>query len=245
MAFMMRASRRDQIAMIKIAGQDVPSPNAAAAAKAASQQGADAAGADAASPAVRHAVVEYSATGKRVSVGTISAEAGSFFVDGRRISLDELFYQLQVQHLTNVDNALSDRLKELQGRNDQTKQYNELLEELRVITPSDSESTVQDTDVPSGATTSFSKWKQDFEDRYGYDITTKLSFNFPSGGANQTQITQWVETVKSKISTLNSDNQISQLQIERLNNQRNEILQGLSTFNKSKTETATTIVRNF
>ncbi|MCY4505222.1 MAG: hypothetical protein OXB87_04520, partial [Hyphomicrobiales bacterium] len=61
---MTRASRRDQIAMIKIAGQDVPSPNAAAAAKAASQQGADAAGADAASPAVRHAVVEYSATGK-------------------------------------------------------------------------------------------------------------------------------------------------------------------------------------
>ena len=233
--------------MIKIAGQDVPPPAPPAAA------GAAGAGAqtDAAktpsdpSPAVKHAVVEYSSTGERVSVGTISAKNGAFFVDGRRISLDELFYQLQVQHLTNIDNALSDRLKELQGRNDQTKQYNELLEQLRVISPKDSESTVQDTDVPAGANKSFAKWKQDFEDRYGYDITKKLSFNFPSGGVNQTQTTQWIETVKSKISTLNSDNQISQLQIERLNNQRNEILQGLSTFNKSKTETATTIVRNF
>lgn len=230
--------------MIKIAGQDVPAPAASSAAAAAAAHRQAQGEADA-SPAVKHAVVEYSSTGQRVSVGTISAKNGSFFVDGRRISLDELFYQLQVQHLTNIDTALADRLKELQGRNDQTKQYNELLEQLRVISPKDSDSTVQDTDVPAGAKTSFSKWKQDFEDRYGYDITTKLAFNFPSGGVNQTQVTQWIETVKSKISTLNSDNQISQLQIERLNNQRNEVLQGLSTFNKSKTETATTIVRNF
>jgi len=169
------------------------------------------------------------------SVGGVQVHNGKWFVAGQEVTYDDVYFAVRVNQVANIDTNLNDYVGVIQKNNAKVKQANEFLSTLRTYKPTSTSATVSLSDLQ--------KIRNSFSSLYGYDPATRFDLKM-TAAAGQTSFDTWIETVKSAVSDLQSDNQTAQLKMERLNNQRSEVLEGLTSFTKGQSQTGASISRN-
>jgi hypothetical protein len=167
--------------------------------------------------------------------GGVQVHNGKWYVAGQEVTYDDVYFAVRVNQVANIDTNLNDYVSVIQKNNAKVKQANEFLTTLRTYKPTSTSATVSLSDL--------SKIRNSFSSLYGYDPSTRFDLKMTAAGG-QTSFDSWIETVKSAISDLQSDNQTAQLKMERLNNQRSEVLEGLTSFTKGQSQTSASISRN-
>lgn len=169
------------------------------------------------------------------SVGGVQVHNGKWFVAGQEVTYDDVYFAVRVNQVANIDTNLNDYVGVIQKNNAKVKQANEFLSTLRTYKPTSTSATVSLSDLQ--------KIRNSFSSLYGYDPATRFDLKMTAAGG-QSSFDTWIETVKSAVSDLQSDNQTAQLKMERLNNQRSEVLEGLTSFTKGQSQTGASISRN-
>jgi hypothetical protein len=62
--------------------------------------------------------------------------------------------------------------------------------------------------------------------------------------SNYLKFETWIEEGKQYVSQKDTDNQIAQQKLEQMNNRRSEVLEGLTSFTKSQSQTGQSMSRN-
>ena len=202
------------------------------------------------------AAVGFEAT-KAGGVG-ILVENGRFYFGGVSVPQRTVFFAVRLNQIDNLEKSIAARLGEINESNDKVRQANEFLEALRASRPADSESKVN---IGTGTTweelsdQNWETWVGQFEDNYGYDpfaeFTTYDDFADVAGGtgvsSKELTYNAWdaiIEAVKARVSSINSENQIKQVSLERLNNQRSEVTDAISKNTSAYGQTETGIAQN-
>jgi hypothetical protein len=167
--------------------------------------------------------------------GGVQVHNGKWYVAGQEVTYDDVYFAVRVNQVANIDTNLNDYVSVIQKNNAKVKQANEFLTTLRTYKPTSTSATVSLSDL--------TKIRNSFSSLYGYDPSTRFDLKMTAAGG-QTSFDSWIETVKSAVSDLQSDNQTAQLKMERLNNQRSEVLEGLTSFTKGQSQTSASISRN-
>lgn len=170
-----------------------------------------------------------------VQTGGVQVHNGKWYVAGQEVTYDDVYFAVRVNQAANIDTNLNDYVGEIQKNNAKVKQANEFLSTLRTYKPTSTSATVSLSDLQ--------KIRNSFSSLYGYDPSTRFDLKM-TAAAGQTSFDTWIDTVKNAVSDLQSDNQTAQLKMERLNNQRSEVLEGLTSFTKGQSQTGASISRN-
>ena len=179
----------------------------------------------------------YKATTIIKGLGKVTNDEDGFVQNGKKVNLSTLMMNLMLQRVQSVDGVLSGMINQMNQNNVDTKNLNDFLEQLRNMRPTSADGTVS-RDTMSKAE---SKTYEDSGDlRVMPRITWGLDLNKDS--YTQSQIDQLIEVVKSKISTVNSNQQMEQIKLEKYNNVRNESMQLVSTVMKSESQVMQSIL---
>lgn len=191
--------------------------------------------------------------------GLLSVD-GEWFINGQKIPLEEAYYAVRVNQLSNLERNIALSLTDIQDKNEDIRQANEFLTALRAFKPEDSESSRAKSERVAGLKTeittnsqgeSIHTFAKQWEQIHGYDPFAKFVSTTPGGQDDVSQsipyntIDAWIASVKSKVSSFNSDNSILQIKMEKLNNQRSEVLEGLTSFTKSGNQISSSVGRAF
>lgn len=190
--------------------------------------------------------------------GGILVENGRFYFGGVSVPQRTVFFAVRLNQIDNLEKSIAARLGEINESNDKVRQANEFLEALRASRPADSESKVNigtNTTWEELSDQTWETWVGQFEDNYGYDpfaeFTTYENFADVAGGtgvsSKELTYNAWdaiIEAVKARVSSINSENQIKQVSLERLNNQRSEVTDAISKNTSAYGQTETGIAQN-
>ncbi len=181
----------------------------------------------------------YRATTLIEGLGKVTNEDGGFVQNGKKVNLSTLMMNLMLQRVQSVDGVLSGMINQMNQNNVDTKNLNNFLEQLREMRPTTSDGTVS-KDTMSTAE------KKTYDDSGSQKVSPATTWDLDLGKDSYTQgqIDQLIEVVKSKISTVNSNQQMEQIKLEKYNNVRNESMQLVSTVMKADTQSVQSIVHN-
>ncbi len=181
----------------------------------------------------------YKATTIIKGLGKVTNEDGGFVQNGKKVNLSTLMMNLMLQRVQSVDGVLSGMINQMNQNNVDTKNLNDFLEQLREMRPTSSDGTVS-KDTMSKAE------KKTYDDSGSQHVGPAITWNLDldKDSYTQGQIDQLIEVVKSKISTVNSNQQMEQIKLEKYNNVRNESMQLVSTVMKADTQSVQSIVHN-
>ena len=172
------------------------------------------------------------------SIGEVADVDGSFLQDGNKANLSTLMMNLMLNRVHSVDDVLSGMINQMDANNVSTQNLNNFLEQLREMRPKSADSTISKDRM----TMAEDKTYKDSGNKVSPSKTWGLDLNKES--YTQGQIDQLIEVVKSKISTVNSNQQMEQIKLQKYNNVRNESMQMVSTLIKSQMQSLQSIVNN-
>ena len=181
----------------------------------------------------------YKATTIIKGIGKVTNNDDGFVQNGKKVNLSTLMMNLMLQRVQSVDGVLSGMINQMNQNNVDTKNLNNFLEQLREMRPKSTSGTVS-RDTMSKAEDKI--YKDSGNLRVMPRITWGLDLNKDS--YTQSQIDQLIEVVKSKISTVNSNQQMEQIKLEKYNNVRNESMQLVSTVMKAEQQSGQSIINN-
>lgn len=173
------------------------------------------------------------------SIGSTSGVTrvdNTFYQDGKKATVDMLVTNLMTKRVEAVDGLLADLLSEMHDNNIKTTRLNELLGGLRAERPLSENGTVSHENVMAKI--------NDIKQKYGVDPVKDWGVEVPDGDLNQSQVDTMIESIKSKISSVNSNQQMTQIKVEKYNNVRNEAMQLVSTMMKTLNDILQSIIRN-
>lgn len=169
--------------------------------------------------------------------GGVKNVNGHWYVNGQQLSLLDVYMAVRVNQVANFDDSLNIYISELNDNNKLVKACNDWLNTLRSGKP---EKTDIDGTISAAQGTAFSaKW--------GYD---PLSTFMPQYGSalpltgKQLTWDKWIETTKSYVDAKDTENQTVQQKLEQMTNRRSEVLEGLTSFAKSQSQTGSSFARN-
>ncbi|MCC9620358.1 hypothetical protein LPB41_01530 [Thalassospira sp. MA62] len=183
------------------------------------------------------------------------------------MNMEEMMMLVQAERANNLESQMADQIKEIQSRNEQVRQLNDLLSSLRAVRPSG--------DNPD-------KWanlganKQEAREIITQlaDAGVKIDLQLPgdgsmdslrgypnvnvtsSGGdrinepgtgkfdAKQKTIDTWINDIKGKIDGLNSTGQLDMIRMQSLMNKRNQAFDTLSNTLQKIQKSLDTVVGN-
>ena len=189
------------------------------------------------------------------SGGGIKAVNGRWYVNGQEVSLLDVYMAVRVNQVANFDDSLALYMEELKANNKLVKAANQFLAVLRALKPSNTSQQVTGSSVLAAVISSV--------DNAGLG----LSASSPSGGSafatfapiaaktldeaseqsagyNYLKFETWIEEAKQFVSQKDTENQIAQQKLEQITNRRNEVLEGLTSFIKSQSQTGQSMSRN-
>ena len=172
------------------------------------------------------------------NIGEVSDVADTLLQDGKKANLSTLVMNLMLQRVHSVDGVLSGMINQMDANNVSTQNLNNFLEQLREMRPKSADGTISKDRM----TMAEDKTYKDSGNKVSPRTTWGLDLNKDS--YTQGQIDQLIEIVKSKISTINSNQQMEQIKMQKYNNVRNESMQMVSTFIKSQMQSLQSIVNN-
>lgn len=182
--------------------------------------------------------------------GGIKSVNGNWFINGQEVSLLDAYMAVRVNQVANFDDSLNIYIAELNRNNQWIKAANDWLSILRAAKPGG--------DGLDGAVISRQTFL-DFEARWGFNaiVTFMPQFNFGSVNYYDAgwQGLQWtapyakkydaaIDNLKGLIDSKDTENQTVQQKLEQMTNRRSEVLDGLTSFAKSQTQTGSVFARN-
>lgn len=165
--------------------------------------------------------------------GGVKNVNGHWYVNGQQLSLLDVYMAVRVNQVANFDDSLNIYISELNDNNKKVKACNDWLNTLRSGKPTN---TTDTPGVPSTAS---------FIAHWGYDPITAFmpaATNLTSG--NQQRWDTWIEATKSYVDAKDTENQTVQQKLEQMTNRRSEVLEGLTSFAKSQSQTGSSFARN-
>ncbi len=184
------------------------------------------------------------------TIATVTSKDGSFYSGDSKTNLSTLMMNLMIHRVQSVDGVLSGMINEMNDNNRQTKLMNDYLAGLRDLRPTKSAGTVSHSNLFS-LVVKIKRHSVDADHPRGTDIDKAWGLNLNSTDPNirnktytQSEIDQKIEIMKSKISGVNSNQQMAQIKLEKYNNVRNESMQMVSTIMKSSTQLLQSIINN-
>lgn len=174
------------------------------------------------------------------SGGGIKTVNGKWYVNGQEVSLLDVYMAVRVNQVSNFDDSLALYMDELKANNKLVKAANDWLARIRTLKPTDTSNSVAWSSVASAANS--------FSSTYGY----LPSLFMPTGWAsvnsassyNYLKFDTWIEECKQYVSQKDTDNQIAQQKLEQMTNRRSEVLEGLTSFIKSQSQSGQSMSRN-
>ena len=176
--------------------------------------------------------------------GGVKTVNGHWYVNGQQLSLLDAYMAIRVNQVANFDDSLNIYIAELNNNNRLVKGANDWLATLRNKKP-------QATTGGGGVAAAE---RQSFSARWGYDPvavfqpkdvgTTGVGDYFNAGDPAYKKFDTWIETVKGYVDAKDTSNQTVQQKLEQMTNRRSEVLDGLTSFAKSQTQTGSSFARN-
>ena len=172
--------------------------------------------------------------------GGIKSVNGNWFINGQEVSLLDAYMAVRVNQVANFDDSLNIYIAELNANNSLIKAANEWLALLRQYKPSKDD---QDGIIPSAKI-------QEIVDKWGLDPIATFHQNTDTWNGGEWRRTGFklfdsqIDTVKGYIDGKDTDNQTVQQKLEQMTNRRSEVLDGLTSFAKSQTQTGSVFSRN-
>jgi hypothetical protein len=187
--------------------------------------------------------------------GGIIHTNGHWYVNGQRISLNQLNFTLRANQYSEIDTEIADQLTQVQLNNEKAKKA-QAFKGVWDLVKADLDNGTLSHDGSgnfSGATISgTSKYiaGTDYASVYAAaqsaDLETLAPKFFAKNGHTVTNetIDDLLSEVGAFLSANSSDNQVAQQRLERLNNQRIAVLEGLTSFTKGQSDSFNQISRN-
>ena len=184
--------------------------------------------------------------------GGIKNVNGHWFVNGQQVSLLDIYMSVRVNQVSNFDDSLAIYMEELKANNKLVKAANEWLAKIRSLKPSDTTSTVSWGTIRTAALVFYSSLGYNPMKKF---MPTSWATGVAAGDAadnnvndgttsNYLKFETWIEEGKQYVSQKDTDNQIAQQKLEQMNNRRSEVLEGLTSFTKSQSQTGQSMARN-
>ncbi|MBC05424.1 MAG: hypothetical protein CMO10_03930 [Thalassospira sp.] len=166
--------------------------------------------------------------------------------------MEEMMMLVQAERASNLESQMADQIKEIQSRNEQVRQLNDLLSSLRAVRPSgdnpdkwavlgsnrqESRETIRALAEAGVPVTIQLLDDGSLDDLKGLpNVTVKtthgdgISDEYGSNGydAQQKTIDTWINDIKGKIDGLNSTGQLDMIRMQSLMNKRNQAFDTLS-----------------
>ncbi len=167
------------------------------------------------------------------------AETDRFILDGESLTVAELVYQVMAKAATRAAEALAVSLQSLQDANKNAEQANEWLSKMNDLSPEGGpESTVDAQKIIQA--------EKEFQDKYGFDPFEKYSIQKPEasdGAYTQSKMEKIVEGTKSYMSTISSNQQAIQLDLQVRTSQMNDANQAASSTYHGISQVSSGIIR--
>ncbi|MBC05423.1 hypothetical protein [Thalassospira sp.] len=167
------------------------------------------------------------------------------------MGMEEMMMLVQAERASNLESQMADQIKEIQSRNEQVRQLNDLLSSLRAVRPSGDN---PDKWADLGANKSQAREivrqlaeqgvkidlqlpgdgsMDDLRGLPNVNVTSSADgrINEPGTGkfdAQQKTIDTWINDIKGKIDGLNSTGQLDMIRMQSLMNKRNQAFDTLS-----------------
>lgn len=171
--------------------------------------------------------------------GGIKNVNGHWFINGQQVALLDVYMAVRVNQVANFDDSLNIYIEELNSNNTLVKQANDWLAKLRSLKPADTTTQV----TWSHVTTKGLEWRSTFN-QANYTPQSVFMPNANTTTGNYQRVDTWIEEVKSYVDAKDSDNQTVQQKLEQMTNRRSEVLEGLTSFVKSQSQTGQSFARN-
>jgi len=205
----------------------------------------------------------YARESSKLSVndgGGIKNVNGHWFINGQQVSLLDVYMSVRVNQVSNFDDSLAIYMEELKANNKLVKAANEWLAKIRSMKPTSTSDTVSWGAIRTAALAFYSSysfnpmkafmptsWAQGVG---GGNACEAYASQAPTPGnkddttSNYLKFETWIEEGKQYVSQKDTDNQIAQQKLEQMNNRRSEVLEGLTSFTKSQSQTGQSMSRN-
>ena len=171
--------------------------------------------------------------------GGIKTSNGNWYINGVEVSLLDAYMSIRVNQVANFDDALNVYIGELTENNRLIKAANEWMTILRTDKPTTDTGTkpVSAADI------------QAFIDLWGVNPLITFEGRASWNGAAYTltgfkAVDAQIDNVKGYVDGKDTDNQTVQQKLEQMTNRRSEVLDGLTSFSKSQTQTGAVFARN-
>jgi hypothetical protein len=171
--------------------------------------------------------------------GGIKNVNGHWFINGQQVALLDVYMAVRVNQVANFDDSLNIYIEELNSNNTLVKQANDWLAKLRSLKPADTTTQVTWTQVTDKGLL----WSSTFN-QANYTPQSVFMPNANTTTGNYQRVDTWIEEVKSYVDAKDSDNQTVQQKLEQMTNRRSEVLEGLTSFVKSQSQTGQSFARN-
>lgn len=184
--------------------------------------------------------------------GGIKNVNGHWFVNGQQVSLLDIYMSVRVNQVSNFDDSLAIYMEELKANNKLVKAANEWLAKVRSMKPTDTSSSVTWGAIRTAALVFYSSlgynpMKMFMPTAFGQGVAAGDAANNSGNDGQQSNYLKfetWIEEGKQYVSQKDTDNQIAQQKLEQMNNRRSEVLEGLTSFTKSQSQTGASMSRN-
>jgi hypothetical protein len=170
--------------------------------------------------------------------GGIKNVNGHWYINGQQVALLDVYMAVRVNQVANFDDAVNIYIEELNSNNTLVKQANDWLAKMRKLKPDNTTDSVAWTAVTAQA----ASWQSTWGTAYNPASVFMPNANQTTGKADR--VDTWIEEVKSYVDSKDSDNQTVQQKLEQMTNRRGEVLEGLTSFVKSQSQTGQSFARN-
>jgi hypothetical protein len=180
---------------------------------------------------------------------------GHWYANGERISLNQLNFTLRANQYSAIDTEIADQLTQVQANNEKAKKAKEFKDVWdRVKADLDNGTLAHDANGSFSGTTisgsstyvSGTNYASVAAAATSTDIETLAPKFFAQHGhtVHFDNIDDLLTELGTYLSSNSSDNQVAQQRLERLNNQRIAVLEGLTSFTKGQSDSFNQISRN-
>jgi hypothetical protein len=173
------------------------------------------------------------------AAGGIQNVNGHWYVNGQQVSLLDVFMVVRINQVANFDDSLNIYIEELNANNRLVKAANEWLNTLRGKKPASTAAADNASLAPAFQTDFFTKWGFSPEATFYPNGNRVVSTSRAQGIWDSN-----IETTKSYIEQRDTENQTAQQKLEQMTNRRSEVLEGLTSFIKSQSQTGQSFSRN-
>ena len=186
------------------------------------------------------------------SIRNVTSKDGSFYTGGHKTNLSTIMMNLMIKRVGSVDGVLTGMINEMNNNNRQTKLMNDYLSGLREMRPTGADDVVKlnklsNLDIKINRESSDGSGNEEVNPNEDWSLGIGFREGKPGYKSQftQSEIDQQIEVMKSKISSVNSNQQMAQIKLEKYNNVRNESMQMVSTIMKSSNQLLLSIINNF